>query len=68
MVCSDPVLAAADWRLHNTFERAMAESPSPRDLRRQQDRWLAAREAAAPDPRAVLQVYETRIDELNARY
>jgi uncharacterized protein len=60
------VLAAADWRLHNVFERAMAESPNPRRLRAEQDRWLAAREAAAPDPGAVLGVYEERIDQLAA--
>lgn len=68
LVCSDPVLAAADWRLHNVFERAMAQTSDPRALRAEQDRWLAAREGAAPDPRAVLQVYETRIDELAASY
>jgi hypothetical protein len=68
LVCSDPVLAAADWRLHNAFEQASAQSPSPRALRLEQDRWLAVREAAAPDPRAVLDVYEQRIDELTRGY
>jgi hypothetical protein len=68
LVCSDPVLAAADWRLHNAFEQAKVSGADPRALRAEQDRWLAARDAAAPDPRAVLQVYETRIDELAALY
>jgi uncharacterized protein len=68
MVCSDPVLAAADWRLHNVFERAWANTSDRRALRAEQDRWLRAREGAAPDPGAVLQVYEARIDELSATY
>jgi hypothetical protein len=68
LVCSDPVLAAADWRLHNAFEQASAQTDRPGALRREQDRWLAAREAAAPDPRAVLDVYEQRIDELSRNY
>lgn len=68
MVCSDPVLAAADWRLHNAFEQARAQADDPRALRAEQDRWLQAREAAAPDPVEVLETYEARIDELTSRY
>lgn len=68
MVCSDSELAAADRELHEVFERAMARTDRPRALRREQDRWLAHREAAAPDPAAVLDVYVERIAELDSDY
>jgi len=64
MVCGEPDLAEADRRLNNVFNRAMQRSPNPRALRQEQDRWLAQREALAPDHDAVLDHYEGRIAEL----
>jgi len=66
MVCSDPELAALDRRLNAAYEDAIAAGASRRELRAEQDRWLSTREAAAPDPDAVAQVYRRRIRELNA--
>lgn len=68
MVCGDPRLAAADRALHQVFEAAMRRAPDPRALRAEQDRWLAVRERAAPDPDAVAAVYHQRIDELEAAF
>lgn len=68
MVCDDPRLAAADRALHHAFEAAMRRAPDPRALRAEQDRWLVARERAAPDPAAVAAVYHLRIDELEAAF
>lgn len=65
VVCADPRLAAADRRLRQAYDRALDAGASPRRLDRQQGRWLAAREdAARDDPRAVAEVYEARIAEL----
>ncbi len=64
MVCGEPELAAADRRLAREFDRAMARTPDPRGLRRQQDRWLAARERAGDDYDAVLRLYAIRTQEL----
>lgn len=65
VVCADPRLAAADRRLRQAYDRALDAGASPRRLDRQQGRWLAAREdAAREDPRAVAEVYEARIAEL----
>jgi len=65
VVCGDPRLAAADRRLRQAYDRALEAGASPRRLDRQQGRWLAAREdAARDDPRAVADVYEARIAEL----
>jgi hypothetical protein len=68
MVCSDPQLAEVDRELSRAFNRAMSGSPDPRALRREQDRWLAEREAAAPNPADVYEVYRERIDELTDVY
>lgn len=65
LVCGDPKLAAADRRLTAAYRRAVQAGASPDRLRRQQGRWLAARETAAEEaPWAVAQVYEARISEL----
>ena len=70
MVCSNSRLADADQRLDSVFRRAMARAENPAALRRQQDRWLAARERAArlDGEQGVLQIYELRIDELREEY
>ena len=64
MVCEDPRLAAADRRLAVAFRRAVDSGVPYGPLRRQQDRWLAARERAAVSPEAVHMVYQQRIAEL----
>jgi uncharacterized protein len=68
MVCEDPVLSSADWRLQQAYDRAMRSGAMPaRDLRDEQQDWLAIREdAARRSPFAVRRLYEQRIDELNA--
>lgn len=66
IVCADPALGAADKRLTRAYQEAEAAGVSPAQLKRQQDRWLAARSAAAREaPWAVHDVYLARIAELN---
>jgi hypothetical protein len=66
IVCADPALGAADRRLARAYQEAQAAGVSPAQLKRQQDRWLAARSAAAREaPWAVHDVYLARIAELN---
>ena len=66
MVCEDPALAAADRRLARAYERAMRSGADPEDLRQEQRDWTAIREdAALNSPRALAQVYDQRIEELN---
>jgi uncharacterized protein len=67
MVCARPELAAADRRLNAAYENAIAAGADRASLRLEQDRWLAIREGAAPDPAAVRDVYERRIRELERR-
>lgn len=65
MVCVDPNLAAADRRLAAAYRDAIDAGIPERVLRRQQDMWLGAREAAARyGPEDVARVYEARIAEL----
>ena len=64
MVCGEPELAAADRRLARIFDRAMANSPQPRALRREEDAWVAHRDRMGGDYGAVLDAYRQRIDEL----
>ena len=71
LVCVDPQLAAADRRLAQAYRQALDAGVPERILRRQQDAWLAAREAAArAGPEAVFDVYSERTAELQgmARY
>ena len=66
LVCRDPGLAALDRGLNAAYEEAIAAGADRRSLRAAQDRWLAVRERAAPDPDAVADVYRRRIEELGA--
>lgn len=68
LVCEDPALSRADWRLQQAYDRAMRSGAMPaRDLRDEQQDWMAIREdAARRSPFAVRRLYEQRIDELNA--
>lgn len=67
MICSDPDLAAADRELNRAYRRAMqAGAVPPGALRADQRDWLSIREdAARHSRRALAQVYQQRIDELN---
>jgi len=67
LVCGDPELAAADQELNRAYRRALRAGVDPRALRADQRDWLGIREEAARhSPRALAQVYEQRIEELNA--
>jgi uncharacterized protein YecT (DUF1311 family) len=67
MVCSDPDLAAADREMSRAYRRALRAEGSSGALRADQRDWLGIREDAAHrSRRALAQVYQQRIDELNA--
>lgn len=67
MVCSEPVLAAADRQLARAYQRALRLGVPYGLLRDEQDAWLEAREDAAHrSPRALAAIYDQRIEELNA--
>lgn len=67
MVCDDPQLLAADRRMARAFRAAARSGIDVRQLRDEQDDWLDIREdAAGRSPRAVAQVYDQRIEELEA--
>ena len=66
MICDDAVLARLDRRLDRAFDRAVASGIPYRELRAEQDDWLAVREdAARRSPDAVESVYRQRIAELD---
>jgi uncharacterized protein YecT (DUF1311 family) len=66
LVCSDPSLAAADRRLARAYRRAIEAGLPMDELRTEQGDWLVIREdAARHSPRAVQNIYEQRIQELN---
>jgi len=66
MVCADPELARLDRRLDRAFQQAVGSGIPYRELRAEQDDWLAIREdAARRSPNAVESVYRQRIAELN---
>jgi uncharacterized protein YecT (DUF1311 family) len=66
MVCADPELAAADRELNRAWRRALRSGAPVDQLRQDQRDWLAIREdAARRSPRALANVYDQRIDELN---
>jgi uncharacterized protein YecT (DUF1311 family) len=67
MVCSDPELRAEDRELRRAYRRALHSGAAPpRALAADQDDWMAIREDAAQHSRRALEdVYQQRIDELN---
>lgn len=66
MVCADRRLAARDRQLQQAYRNAEAAGVPASALRRQQDRWVQARAAAAREaPWAVEDVYVARISELH---
>lgn len=67
MVCGDPDLASADREMRRAYRRALQSGAAPGALRADQRDWMSIREEAARHSRrALAQVYEQRIDELNA--
>lgn len=65
-VCADRSLTARDRQMQRAYRNAEAAGVPASALRRQQDRWLQARAAAAREaPWAVEDVYVARISELN---
>lgn len=65
LACADPALGAADRQLARAYRQAEAAGVPAERLQRQQQRWLAARAAAARQaPWAVHDVYLARIAEL----
>ncbi len=68
LVCADPSLGAADRQLSRAYQDARNAGVPDVQLERQQQRWLAARSAAAREaPWAVHDVYLARIAELNGQ-
>lgn len=67
MVCADPELLVADHRMARAFRAAARSGVDVRQLRDEQDDWLDIREdAASRSPRAVAQIYDQRIEELES--
>lgn len=65
LTCGDPSLSAAERRLNRAYREAQDAGVSEATLERQQQRWRAARAAAAREaPWAVRDVYQARIAEL----
>ncbi|MBP7817590.1 MAG: DUF1311 domain-containing protein [Phenylobacterium sp.] len=66
LVCGDAALAAQDRRLAGAWRRALDAGIPMHRLRRQQQRWLDAREDAARHaPEEVADLYDQRIQELD---
>lgn len=66
LVCGDAALAAQDRRLADAWRRALDAGVPMHRLRRQQQRWLDAREDAARHaPDEVADLYDQRIQELD---
>jgi hypothetical protein len=66
--CADPSLGSAERQLTRAYQDARAAGVPDAQLQYQQQRWLAARSAAAREaPWAVHDVYVARIAELNGQ-
>ena len=68
VVCANPRLARLDRIMAAEYAAAVAAGHDPARLRLDQDSWLARREAAAPDPDAVADVYQRRISQLRSMW
>ena len=66
MVCASPALVALDRQMASELAATVAAGHDGGRMQLEQDRWLATREAAAPDPRAVADAYKRRIRQLRA--
>lgn len=63
-LCAHPDLRAQDLRLKTAYRRALARSADRARMERVQAQWMAAFNAAAPDPKLVSNLYRIRIREL----
>lgn len=66
MICESPELASLDRKLAVELDAAVAAGHSRQELARDQEHWRRRRETAAPDPRAVADVYRRRIGQLRS--
>jgi len=66
LICASPELAALDRNMAAELDAAVAAGHSPRELARDQADWRQRRESAAPDPRAVADVYRQCIGQLRS--
>jgi len=67
MICEDPDLAAQDRRMTRAYAAALAAGAPQEQLRAEQGDWLNLREdAARRSAQAVRNIYEQRIEELEA--
>lgn len=66
MICGSPELAALDRNMAAELEAAVAAGHSAQELARDQASWRRRREKAAPDPRAVADIYRQRIGQLRS--
>jgi uncharacterized protein len=67
VVCASPALRQADVRLRSSHARAIAAGVDRRRLAREQSRWRARVNAAAPNRAAVARLYQRRIAVLRAQ-
>lgn len=68
LTCADPALSAAERQVSRAFQGARAAGVPDAQLQLGQQRWLAARSAAAREaPWALRDVYMARIAELNGQ-
>jgi hypothetical protein len=66
-LCADQRVRAQDDRLRLAYRRALARSPHPVRLERQQVRWEARVQAAAPNAKLVARLYRVRLQELTPK-
>lgn len=66
IVCASPELAALDRNMAAELDAAVAAGHNPRELARDQADWRRRRDKAAPDPRAVADMYRRRIGQLRS--
>ncbi|MCR5877190.1 lysozyme inhibitor LprI family protein [Phenylobacterium sp. J367] len=65
-MCANPDLRAADRRLKQAYERAIAAGVDPLELDREQAEWRTAQSATAAGRDAMARAYELRIGQLEA--
>ena len=66
LVCSTPELAQLDRQLSNAYAGALDKSSSPQTLRSEERAWIQQRNNSNADVDTVRQIYQARLDALNA--
>lgn len=66
-LCLNPDLRAADVRMREAYDKALAAGADRQALDREQAEWRTARNMAAHSKDAVARLYDQRIEELTAR-